>query len=297
MNNPAGYKNLILKYFKMKKLFTIMAATVLFTACKKNHEHSNKDLMTTQEKIVIPTEANTVARSTDVEYNTFYGPVVQFGDGRVRSWINITHDDKPLAIGLEFTDGVLQQDDGHDGHDHGHAVLLPLHQKAKTLTPFDHLTMGFMAVGHPPPGIYSVPHFDFHFYKMNLIDRLAIPAYPQAMVAFNNNPAAAYLPPAYVKAPAGEAQMGAHWMDVLSPEFNGQPFTHTFVYGSYDGKVNFLEPMATLSFLQSGATAQKAIRQPQLFDPVNTYYPSRYNIWKNEINSRHYVALDQMILR
>jgi hypothetical protein len=108
--------------------------------------------------------------------------------------------------------------------------------------------MGFMAAGHPPPGIYSVPHFDFHFYKMPLAERLAIPPYPQAMAAFNNNPLPGYLPTAYVKAPAGEAKMGAHWMDVTSPEFNGQPFTHTFVYGSYDGKVNFLEPMATLAF-------------------------------------------------
>ena len=50
-----------------------------------------------------------------------------------------------------------------------------------------------------------------------------------------------------------------------------------------DGKVNFLEPMATLAFLSSGATVHKAIRQPQLFDPMNTYYPTRYNIWKNEL--------------
>jgi len=86
-------------------------------------------------------------------------------------------------------------------------------------------------------------------------------------------------------------------MDVLSPEFNGQPFTHTFIYGSYDGKVNFLEPMATLSFLSGGTTVHKAIRQPQLFDPMNRYYPTRYNIWKNEDNNRHYIAMDQMVWR
>ncbi len=88
--------------------------------------------------------------------------------------------------------------------------------------------------------------------------------------------------------------MGTHWIDLLSPEFNGQPFTHTFLYGSYDGKVTFLEPMVTLALLQSGVSVQKAIRQPQLFDPANTFYPTRYNIWKNNSNNRHYVALDQM---
>ena len=46
-----------------------------------------------------------------------------------------------------------------------------------------------------------------------------------------------------------------------------------------------------------GTTVHKAIRQPQFFDPINTYYPTRYNIWKNEDNNRHYIAMDQMILR
>ena len=282
----------------MKNLLTFMLACILLSACQKNNDPDLKDKLTTQEKIKMPTDENSIAQhASEDHYNTFYGPAVQFGEGRVRSWVNISHDDVPLAIGIEFTDGVLQQEHGHDGQDHGHEVLLPLHQKAKALTPFDHVTMGFMAEGHPPPGIYSVPHFDIHFYKMSLEERLAIPAYPLAMAAFNNNPPSGYLPPAYVKAPAGEAKMGAHWMDVLSPEFNGQPFTHTFVYGSYDGKVNFLEPMVTLDFISGGTTVHKAIRQPQFFDPTNTYYPTRYNIWKDESNNRHYISMDQMVLR
>ena len=206
----------------MKKLITLIGTGIFFSACQKNNNESVKDQLTTQEKIVIPTEESSIVRSSqEDQYNTFYGPVVQFGKGHVRSWANITRDDKPLAIGIEFTEGVLNQEHSHgDSEAHGHEVLLQLHQKAKALMPFDHLTMGFMAAGHPPPGIYSVPHFDFHFYKMPLEERMAIPSYPQAMTAFNNNPATGYLPPAYVKAPAGEAQMGAHWMDVLSPEFN-----------------------------------------------------------------------------
>ena len=284
----------------MKKLIAIIAAGILISACQKNNNESFKDQLTTQEKIVIPAEESfIVANSEEVRFNTFYGPTVQFGEGHVRSWANISHDDKPLAIGIEFTEGVLHQQHEQQGggDNHGHEVLLNLHHKAKVLMPFDHLTMGFMAAGHPPPGIYSVPHFDFHFYKMPLAERLAILPYPQAMTAFNNNPSAGYLPPAYVKAPAGEARMGAHWMDVLSPEFNGQPFTHTFVYGSYDGKVNFLEPMATQAFLMGGTTVHKSIRQPQLFDPINTYYPTRYNIWKNQDKNRHYLAMDQMVWR
>lgn len=283
----------------MKKLMTLAVTGILLSACQKNADQAAKDELSTQEQIVVPVSGHVSGRSSHKDiFNTFYGPVVQFGKGHVRSWINISHEDKPLAIGLEFTEGVLEQEHSHEGGDaHGHEVLLRLHQKAKGLTPFDHLTMGYMAEGHPPPGIYSIPHFDFHFYKMPLAERLSIPAYSEAVAAFENNPPAGYIPPAYVKAPAGEAKMGAHWMDVLSPEFNGQLFTHTFIYGSYDGKVNFLEPMASLAFLTEGTTLQKAIRQPQFFDPTNTYYPTRYNIWKDEKKDRHYIALDQMVLR
>lgn len=285
----------------MKKLTTLIAAGILFSACQKSNDHVSKDQLNTQGKIVIPTDENSISRnSEDDQYNTFYGPIVQMGEGHVRSWINITHDDKPLAIGIEFTDGVLhkQHEDIPDAGEHGHTLLM-LHQKAKALMPFDHITMGFMTAGHPPPGIYSVPHFDFHFYKMSLEDRLAIPAFsPATAAAFNNLPSSQYMPTGYFRAPnEGIIKMGTHWIDLLSPEFNGQPFTHTFIYGSYDGKVTFLEPMVTLATFEQGVTVHKQIRQPQLLDPTNTYYPTRYNIWKNEDNDRHYIAMDQMVWR
>ncbi|HEX6847728.1 MAG TPA: hypothetical protein VF144_12160 [Chitinophagaceae bacterium] len=282
----------------MKKIIAIAAAGIFFSACKKTNEHSDKDMLTTQEKIVIPKQTTTGARNAEVEYNTFYGPAVKYGEGHVRSWTNITHDDQPLAIGIEFTHGALTQHPEQGEETHAHHALLKLHQKAKELMPFDHITMGFMMVGHPPPGIYSVPHFDLHFYKMPLEQRLAIPEFTVAPNLFNNLPPAGYIPSGYFRAPnEGIAQMGTHFIDLLSPEFQGQPFTHTFIFGSYDGKVTFLEPMVTQAFFQSGATAHKDIRQPQSFDPINTYYPTRYNIWKNENSNRHYVALDQMVLR
>lgn len=287
-----------------KNLLLLPFTTALLFSCKKsNIALPEKDMLATQEKILIPggsTESGlTAARTTsEVEYNTFYGPAVHYGEGYVRSWVNISHDDTPLAIGLEFTESALTQHPGEGEETHAHHALLKLHQKAKELMPFDHLTMGFMPAGHPPPGIYSVPHFDLHFYKMPLEQRMVIPEFADAPNLFNNLPPAGYIPSGYFRAPnEGIAQMGTHFIDLLSPELNGQPFTHTFIYGSYDGKVTFLEPMVTLAFFQSGATVQKVIRQPQYFDPVNTYYPTCYNIWKNEANSRHYVALDQMVWR
>jgi len=31
--------------------------------------------------------------------------------------------------------------------------------------------------------------------------------------------------------------MGNHLLDLTGPEFNKQPFTRTWIYGAYDGKV------------------------------------------------------------
>ena len=215
----------------MKKLILMVVTAMIFSACQKDNNAPDKDQLTAQQKIIIPSEINSSARNSNDEYNTFYGPTIQMGEGHARSWVNISHDDKALAVGIEMTDDALLQHEhstSEDGHSNEFVVLL--HQKAKELMPFDHVVINWNEAGHPPPGIFTVPHFDFHFYKMPLTERLAIPPYPQAMAAFNNNPLPGYLPPAYVKAPAGEAQMGAHWMDVLSPEFNGQSFTHTFIY-------------------------------------------------------------------
>ena len=284
--------------FKKPSLGAIVIC-LFISSCQKENNVQEKDMFTANEKIVIPAEAGFAARSSEaVEYNTFYGPAVQSGNGYARSWVNISHDDKPLAIGIEFTDGVLTQHPEEGEETHAHHTLLRLHQKAKELMPFDHLTMAYMVAGHPPPGIYSVPHFDFHFYKMPLEQRLAIPEFADAPSLFNNLPPAGYIPAAYFRAPnEGIAQMGTHFIDLLSPEFHGQPFTHTFIYGSYDGSVTFLEPMATLAFLQAGTTIHKAIRQPQLFNPANTHYPTRYSIWKDDTKNRHYVALYDMVLR
>ena len=92
----------------MKKIFTIIIPIIVFSACQKNIDRINKDELTSQEKIVVPSDENLSARTfAEVEYNTFYGPVVQMGEGHVRSWVNITHDNKPLAIGIEMTDGAI----------------------------------------------------------------------------------------------------------------------------------------------------------------------------------------------
>jgi hypothetical protein len=281
-----------------RKVRLSICVIILFASCQKTISPSpvaDNELSLTTKKIVSPEIAT--ARLVTVDYNTFYGPVVRMGNGRARSWANISHDDKMLAVGIEMTSDALEglPEDPEDFA--ASTFVLPLHQKTKALTAFDHIVINWNVHGHEPDHVFDITHFDFHFYKIPLADRLAIPPYEIAPAMFDIDPPLAYMPPLYLHVPGGVPQMGAHWIDLLAPETNGGVFTHTFIYGSYNGNVTFLEPMATLATFESGNTIHQDFRQPQSFSPTNKYYPTRYNIWKDNSNGNHYLSLDQMVWR
>jgi hypothetical protein len=60
-----------------------------------------------------------------------------------------------------------------------------------------------------------------------------------------------------------------------SPEFNGQPFTRTFICGSWDGKPTFMEPMVTTAFLETQPTDTAAVPMASKHEPLG-FYPDRY---------------------
>ena len=296
----------------VKKFIThatlMLALIAIFSSCSKQEIKpkpvQNESFALVDNATIIMPDANVAIAGREsaqsnsaMKYNTFYGPQVQMGNGHARSWININHDGTPLAIGVEMTDGALQNLPQDPGDFAASTFVLTLHQKAKGITPFDHIVLNWNVHGHEPQHVYDIPHFDFHFYKISLADQLAIPPYEVAPAGFDNEPPAGYLPPLYLHTAGGVPQMGAHWVDLLADELNGLPFIHTFIYGSYNGHVTFEEPMITLGTLQSGNIIHKEIRQPGHFDPANTSYPARYNIWQDNSNNRHYVSLDNMILR
>lgn len=292
-------KSLVAKLI-MPVIITI-AFMITFISCKKTDIKSTpgsiENLANDNASIVVPDVSKISERKSDPaeKSNTFYGPQVQMGNGHVRTWVNISHDGKPTAIGVEMTDGALSnlpQDPNAPA-----SWTLTLHQKAKAVTPFDHVVIDWNVNGHPPVGIYDVPHFDFHFYKISVATQMAIPPYEVDPSGFDAPIPAGYLPSIYVRIPGGVPQMGAHWFDPTSPEWHGGGFTSTFIYGTYDSHVTFDEPMITLATLQSGVTIQKDIPQPEYFDPSNTYYPTQYTIWQNSKNGRHYVSLNNMVWR
>ena len=88
--------------------------------------------------------------------------------------------------------------------------------------------------------------------------------------------------------------MGAHWIDVTSPEISGAPFTQTFIYGSFDGRVTFYEPMITLDFLKNNSNFERAIPQPAKVQKSG-WYPTKMKVAKHDGLTE--VILDGFIYR
>lgn len=230
-------------------------------------------------------ELSAAAKKADAseKTNTFKGPQVEVGYGKARSWITVNHEGEPQQIGIEMTSAaVLSMEDLYP--ESGASFILPLHQKAQALTPFDHLTVDWNPHGHPPAGINTVPHFDFHFYMMPVEERLAIPFGPSSPVP------AGYMPDGWAIDPVNIPQMGAHWSDRTVPP---SPLQATMIYGSYAGKVTFVEPMITLVELTTDQGMNIPYAQPRIYQEHGVWYPTEYSYYRS--GDKYYVVLSDFV--
>ncbi len=214
-----------------------------------------------------------------------YGPSVSFAQGVARAWVQTDASGTASAIGIALSETALNGLPATVSGPSPTALMatLPLPAEAAG-TGFDHAEVGWNPLGHDPAPIYGQPHFDMHFYTVSSATQLAIlPNDPQWATKAANLPSAGFVPTGYVSPPAPIAasavpQMGVHWTDVKSPEFNGQPFTNTFIYGSWDGQYIFLEPMITKAYLDSHpVNATKTIPQPTQWSKAGSY-PTTYSV-------------------
>jgi len=209
--------------------------------------------------------------STRADERTTYGPDVALGNGTAHTWVTLDASGTPTALGLAFTESALT---GLPTMMSGVRLHFPEEGK---LTPFDHAEIDWNPDGHEPQP-YMVPHFDFHFYQITEAQQDAItPADPDFDAKMAKAPAAEFVPAGYIQTPGGVPQMGAHWVDPTSPELNGQPFTSTFIYGSYDGAFTFMEPMAAVSYLQSKPDTTMAVKLPSHYATPGAY-PTTYGV-------------------
>lgn len=223
---------------------------------------------------------------------TYYGPVVQIGSGHIRSFgVLENQTNKPLQVGYELTSGALQNLPAME-HEH---YLVKLHPQVQASTVFDHLVADWNPHGHEP-GPYLSAHFDMHFYLLSLAERLQITADDPLSVAPLPS---GYLPDDYIGPLGPEPEMGGHCVDITSPELGvfapPVPFTHTFIYGAYNSKVAFYEPMITLDYLANSAGGSFNIKQPANFSKPG-YYPTKYSI-SQDAGGKRYVVLSNFVYR
>ena len=235
----------------MKKTFFILAMVIAaMSSCKKSDENKG---------------------------GIFKGPETTVFHGKAWTWIQLNNSGIIERAAVSITDAALNSvtppTGTGGGHTHENNVVLKFHPKADA-TIFRHVGLDWNPDGHPPVGIYNKPHFDIHYYMVSNEERLTFvdPAKLAASIP------ADYLPANYF---GGDPvpTMGKHYVDVTSPELNGQPFTQTYILGSYDSKLVFLEPMITLDFLKTTTNFERLLPQPAKFQKSG-YYPTKMRVTK-----------------
>lgn len=184
--------------------------------------------------------------------------------------------------------------------------------------------------GHAPPDIYDVPHFDFHFYfiEEEVVEGITGGPLPNSLpfmgLADYEVPDEQFQPGyMFEEHRLIVKDMGEHLLDGTAPEFHGEDFTHTNVYGVYDpaidpdqpdgsrtielsgeevtlpvyegdgvAQLHFVEPMITTDFISNDLDEEMAvdIATPEAF-PVVDDYPTEY-VMKPDGDGGVYVSID-----
>ena len=169
-------------------------------------------------------------------------------------------------------------------------------------TAFNHMGFNWNPMGHGPKTIFTMGHFDVHFYMATTAYRHAIKvdlqdADPTHLKVSNLEPPAQFLPPDYQLAPnTAEPRMGSHYADMTSPELKPGNFGNIFLIGAHGGNILFWEPMLTSAFLQTKPKFTGKLKLPEAY-PVSGYYPTSYSVVYDGARKEYDIALDGLTFR
>ena len=260
------------------------------------------------------------------ESNIHYGAPVDAGRGTMRTYLAFDSTGKPMELGILIDADALQglptghstsgrcfdvngngriDASGECEGDYEYALTMPAVVADRWDIPVQWVGANWNAHGHVPPGVYDLPHFDFHFYIANEAAVRAIRVGPcgffmncEDFERATQPVPAKYVHPAHVSVGAAVAAMGDHLIDTTSPEFAKPPrkFTHTWIFGAYDGRITFLEPMITREFLMTRPNICVPIKQPAAWQ-ISGYYPTRYCMRYHDRARKYTVSLEGLQYR
>jgi hypothetical protein len=262
-----------------------------------------------------------------------YGAPQALGNGQVRTYpVREDGTGAPVELGVAFSEAAMDnlpaapaampEHAAMNASAHAMMMELLLDLPANHGTQYNFVQLDWNPAGHEPPGIYDIPHFDFHFYNVSKAERdLIDPSNPQYVASARNAPDGQYARAFFVNtavalnAPAEAVavpKMGVHWLNTKSPELQGmvgnpegfRPFTATYIQGAWNGRFIFEEPMITRAHIMAKRTATDPTVRDQLI-PITAalkaspagYYPGAYRIMYDAASKEYRVALTQLSYR
>lgn len=242
--------------------------------------------------ILAATEATGGAWPQDeTDSETVYGTAVDTPLGPIATYVRVDADGGLVSVGTELPSELsasgemvwnmtlteeCQPDPSKPNATVCMTIYAPLDLAFPTVpgNPFVFQSLFWNPMGHSPLGVYSVPHFDFHFYMTapetvaSIMPGPCMGLHPEAFSAATMpipeqcwpGSAAAQSsagPPAmYLNMGAVVPFMGNHLIDVAAPEFGfmmngGAPsgFNYSWIYGTYNGSITYFEPMLAFDWL------------------------------------------------
>jgi hypothetical protein len=256
---------------------------------------------------------------------TLLGDAQEMGTGELRSYAELDASGALIAIGIRFGpdafDGLPAyrntmsrcfdlnengriDETGECEGDYELRLALPAALSGRDDIPYRWIGVNWNPEGHPPEA-WAPPHFDMHFYAVSRaeIDGIRVGGCLIFIDCEDAKRATMAVPPRYVAADhvdvkAAVSGMGNHLIDVRTPELGKPPqvFTHTWIYGAYDGHITFYEPMITHAFLLGRPDVCAPIRQPEAWERAG-YYPTEYCMRYDAGSNFTKVSLEGLVLR
>jgi hypothetical protein len=232
---------------------------------------------------------------------TFFGPSQSIGNGTAKTYATLDNSGNPMEVGIRLSaaslDGLPEEDAVPP-----RMLMLDFPDQASA-TVFDHVMFNWNSHGHEPAVLFGKPHFDFHFYMVDMATVAEIdPSRPDFVTRAANVPDPKYVPLDYVTPPGTPVEntvpaMGLHWVDTTDGLEPGKyNFTQTVINGSWDGTYTFIEPMMTREWMLTKQTIQEDIKQPKVYQKSG-YFPTTYSVRYDDEAKEYSISLGGMTMR